>query len=78
MDTPARDFLRVLSPNLKRIADEAGIDYGYLRQIAAGTQDAGPEVRRKLVDWGAANLPQFRRALEVLRRTLPLEVTEAE
>jgi hypothetical protein len=74
MDTPTRAFLRAI-PNLKRVAAEAGIDYGYLRHIAAGTQDAGVDVRRKLVAWGEANLPEIQKALRTLRRTLPLETT---
>jgi len=70
MDTPTRSFLKALSPNLKRISDEAGIDYGYLRQIASGKQDAGLDIRRKLVAWGDANLPLMETALRQLRATL--------
>lgn len=73
MDNQTQTFLRAMGPSLKQIASETGISYGYLRLIASGTQEPGPDVRRKLVEWGEQTLPRARAALTALRRTLPAD-----
>lgn len=72
MDTPTRDFLHTFGPRLRQIADEAGIDYDYLRQLSRkDAPDAGPEIRRKLLAWGEARAPKIEAALRRLRCSLP-------
>ena len=62
------DILQRMRLDLARLAEKSGVDYGYLRQLSARNQGAGPPTRAKLAAAFRAHAEQLLKDAEELER----------